>query len=90
MLFAEEAEEVFRTDLKFHPKNPWSLTGLIACLERKQGGNNAIPSCCDSSSAVSDETRAEIGKLQSLLEKQRKSEYADFNVTVPCACCKSS
>jgi len=86
----EEAEEVFRTDLKFHPKNPWSLTGLIACLERKEGGNNTIPSCCDNSPAVSDGNRAEIGKLQSLLEKQRKSEYADFDVTVPCACCKSS
>lgn len=33
-----QAVEVFRVDLKYHPKNPWALVGLIACLE--QGGDD--------------------------------------------------
>ncbi|OYP37143.1 hypothetical protein CGZ80_06005 [Rhodopirellula sp. MGV] len=28
----EQAEPVFRADLKRHPKNPWSLNGLAECL----------------------------------------------------------
>ncbi len=29
----EQAEPVFRADLKRHPKNPWSLNGLAECLK---------------------------------------------------------
>ena len=32
----QEAEAVFRADLKRHPKNPWALHGLAESLE-KQG-----------------------------------------------------
>ncbi|WP_200836683.1 tetratricopeptide repeat protein [Roseiconus lacunae] len=28
----EQAEQVFRADLKKHPRNPWSLNGLAECL----------------------------------------------------------
>jgi TolA-binding protein len=28
----EQAEPIFRADLKRHPKNPWSLNGLAECL----------------------------------------------------------
>jgi tetratricopeptide (TPR) repeat protein len=28
----EQAEKVYRADLKRHPKNPWSLNGLAECL----------------------------------------------------------
>lgn len=70
-----EAEEVFRTDLDFHPKNPWALVGLIRCLKQKEG-------CC------SDERSEEIEQLEELLDVQRQSEWADFNVVVACECCK--
>ena len=30
-----ESEAVYRTDLDKYPNNPWSLTGLIKCVERK-------------------------------------------------------
>jgi tetratricopeptide (TPR) repeat protein len=32
----EEAEQVFRDDLKRHPRNPWSLRGLHECLAQRQ------------------------------------------------------
>mmetsp|Transcript_17154 Transcript_17154/g.24906 ORF Transcript_17154/g.24906 Transcript_17154/m.24906 type:complete len:704 (-) Transcript_17154:383-2494(-) len=129
----EEAEEVFRVDLQFHPKNPWSLTGLIACLKRKVDGDGSHhnstassprpSSCCQKEStkpssdspppnvntplddAISQTTAApttskipatpnaeneieeEINKLEHILIEQRKSEWADFNVTAPCMCC---
>ena len=35
----EEAEKVYRADLKRHPNNPWSLNGLAECL-MKQGKND--------------------------------------------------
>jgi TolA-binding protein len=30
-----EAEEVYRADLKRHPKNPWALHGLAECLAKQ-------------------------------------------------------
>lgn len=80
----EEAEEVFREDLEFHPKNPWALTGLINCLKKKSQS-----SCCggasqDATSAVG----TEIEILQAVLDAQRKCEWADYEVTVACECCK--
>ena len=36
----EQAEVVYRTDLKRHPKNVWALQGLAECL-MKQGKMNA-------------------------------------------------
>lgn len=79
----EDAEEVFRTDLRYHPKNPWALVGLIASLKRKLSSS----SCCGSNSSV--DVAAELEELQAVLETQRKSEWADFNISVPCACCRS-
>lgn len=78
----EEAEEVFREDLKFHPNNPWALTGLISCL--KQKGNRP---CCGSSKGK-DEFEAEIKILQAALEEQRRCEWCDYEVTVACECCR--
>jgi tetratricopeptide (TPR) repeat protein len=39
-----EAEEVYRADLKRHPKNPWALHGLAESLE-KQGQSAAAEEC---------------------------------------------
>ena len=78
----EEAEEVFREDLKFHPKNPWALTGLINCLKQKSQG-----SCCSASKEKND-VGTEIETLQAVLDAQRKCEWADYDVTVACECCK--
>ena len=74
----DEAEIVFREDLKLHPRNPWALVGLIRCLERKFG-----PSCCCSASMESKE----ICDLKILLQAQRQMQWADFNVVVACECC---
>jgi len=104
----DEAEEVFRADLKIHPRNPWALTGLIGCLKqqlRVQGSvnddSNTENVCCSSqqkqlaqksktkslTGAQRDQKLAEMNELQIQLEKQRKSEWADYNVTHACACC---
>lgn len=75
----EAAEGVFREDLKLHPQNPWALVGLIQCLERKFGN----PGCC-----TGNECRVEeIAKLKAMLQAQRETEWADFNVVVACECC---
>lgn len=71
----DEAEAVFRKDLRFHPRNPWALVGLISTLKKKEG------SCCSTSKEVED--------LQEQLQTQRQSTMADFNVNVACACCQS-
>ena len=90
----EEAEEVFRTDLKRHPKNPWSLKGLIDCLSTKlkeaQGGGSGGAACCGSTSSNPSETSAiatEMKELEILLIEQRTSEFADYEITKACACC---
>jgi tetratricopeptide (TPR) repeat protein len=74
-----EAEEVFRTDLSFHPRNPWGLRGLIQCLEKKASL---------SAQEEMDSLNAELSPLRGQLVKQRASEWADFNVTVACECCR--
>lgn len=70
----EEAEAVFRKDLKFHPRNPWALVGLIKALKKKGG------SCCG--------TSKEIETLEDQLRKQREIELSDFEVKAACACCR--
>ena len=71
----DEAEQVFRTDLKFHPRNPWALVGLIRCLKSKTA-------CC------SQGPSEEITKLEEQFELQQKSEWTDFKILVACECCK--
>lgn len=83
-----EGESVFRVDLKRHPKNPWGLVGLIACLK---GQLNANHGCCRKStnydSVEGDELKQEIAELEILLMTQRDSRWADFKIVAPCACC---
>ena len=67
----EEAEKVFREDLKYHPRNPWAMLGLLKCLQSKG-------SCCNST---------EVGELETQLREQRQCQLADFEVEVPCECC---
>lgn len=90
----EEAEACFRTDLKFHPGNPWGLVGLITCLEgRLSVGQDG---CCskkkDTSSSIvgreREEMLAEIVELSTKLAKQRKSKWVDYEISTPCACMK--
>uniref|UniRef100_A0A7S3KVN2 Uncharacterized protein n=1 Tax=Amphora coffeiformis TaxID=265554 RepID=A0A7S3KVN2_9STRA len=70
----DEAKEVFRVDLRFHPKNPWALVGLIHCLK-------ASGSCC------SNGNTDEIVQLEEQLRTRQESELADFKVVVACECC---
>lgn len=96
----EEAEQVFREDLKLHPRNPWGMVGLLRCLEHRYRMKVA-GKCCDSapvkysssfdSQKMEDEVlSAEITKLKTDLAAQRKSEWADYTVTAPCACCQNT
>jgi tetratricopeptide (TPR) repeat protein len=71
----EEATQVFKTDLKFHPKNPWALVGLLSCLRK-------TTSCC--AKTLSDE----VAHLEQQLALQRQSEWADYEIIVSCECCK--
>jgi tetratricopeptide (TPR) repeat protein len=77
-----EATEVFREDLKYHPRNPWALVGLIRCLKR-----SGDESCCSSSGK---DTVDEIAELEEQLRVQRQSEWADHDVVVSCACCRGA
>jgi tetratricopeptide (TPR) repeat protein len=75
-----ESMEVFRKDLELHPNNPFALVGLIESLERQ------------SKSGLLEEMTVslfsqEIQQLRRSLEKQRKSQWADFEIKVACACC---
>ena len=80
---ATEAEEVFRKDLLYHPKNPWALVGLMNCL-RQQG-----ESCCASAGATSGKDRAaEIEEIAEQLKITREGAYVDFEVAVACECCR--
>eukprot|EP00566_Odontella_aurita_P006096 CAMPEP_0113549640 /NCGR_PEP_ID=MMETSP0015_2-20120614/13546_1 /TAXON_ID=2838 /ORGANISM="Odontella" /LENGTH=582 /DNA_ID=CAMNT_0000450373 /DNA_START=494 /DNA_END=2242 /DNA_ORIENTATION=- /assembly_acc=CAM_ASM_000160 len=93
----EEAEQVFREDLKFHPRNPWGLVGLIHCLEYRDRmkscggccGPTPAKSSCDAQNLTED-LESEIQKLKADLTAQRKSEWADFKIIAPCACCRQA
>lgn len=92
----DEAEDVFRTDLKFHPNNPFGLIGLIYSLRSKLSQDI----CCDKRTTSSnthppiklsaiekEKVEAEVHLLEVALTEQRKSSWADFPITVPCHCC---
>jgi tetratricopeptide (TPR) repeat protein len=77
-----EAEEVFRKDLFFHPRNPWALVGLRGCLKKKVGG------CCSSGANDDNDRAAELAEIEEQLDTMRKSEWVDFDVVVACECCQ--
>lgn len=86
----EEAESVFRKDLKIHPKNPWSLVGLLSCLNRKEGtgtssNTDSISRCCHSNNVSGNQ---EMIELEEQLRAQRQVKWADYNVIVACECCQ--
>lgn len=61
---------VYRTDLRKHPDNIWSLTGLLECLERL--GKDA------------EIVEGETGLVKKKVEQVRRD--ADVDVTVSCYC----
>lgn len=97
----EEAEVVFRVDLKKNPKNPWGLVGLINCLKKKKNEikRNKSSSFCQRScqSELQDSPSCtvlvlleeEVNDLTEQLIKQRKSMWADFEISVSCECCRA-
>jgi len=66
------AKELYEEDLKVHPKNVWSVSGMLRVLELDGG----------------DEEDNEIQGMwwKGLQEQQREHEYADVEVTSSCAC----
>ena len=87
---------MFREDLKFHPKNPWGLVGLIACLNgRLNAGQGKGNSCCSKKKVdqaiipAQDRKKilVEVQQLSDMLAEQRQSKWADYDVAAPCACC---
>jgi tetratricopeptide (TPR) repeat protein len=85
----EEAEAVFRKDLKFHPRNPWALVGLIRCLkglvrQHRDAETADVHDCDTSGNSV---VTTEIAELEEQLRVQRQMEWADYDVIVSCECC---
>jgi len=76
--FFEEAEDTFRSDLVRHPNNPWALVGLIECLKQK------LKTLKQEHERRSIEQEYE--EIQLAFQEQRKSEWADYNVTHSCMC----
>ncbi len=84
--FIEEAISVFRTDLKFHPKNPWAVIGLLECLTKKlranatfDGGIDTIPSntsTCSTSPKANDATTATTSTCCSTKSSSKKKKKA--------------
>jgi tetratricopeptide (TPR) repeat protein len=95
----DEAEEIFRADLKLHPKNPWALAGLIGCIEKQvkkecersgfDSDDKMEPCFCprEMKDNANKNKSIEICDLKDLLEKQRQLEWADFKIMHPCQCC---
>jgi tetratricopeptide (TPR) repeat protein len=79
----DESAEVFRYDLKLHPRNPFALVGLIRCLQRMEAVKvNGTGGCCETR-----DLNDEISLLQRQLEES-KCEWSDFDVVVACECCR--
>jgi tetratricopeptide (TPR) repeat protein len=93
-----EAEQVFREDLKLHPRNPWGLVGLIGCLNGRLnvvhgdccGGTEGKSSGVKISGKEREHMLQEVQNLTDMLVDQRKSKWADYSISAPCVCCKSS
>ena len=73
-----EAEEVFRRDLdeayflKSHPNNIWALSGLLRCLEAREGDDDGL--------------QAEMEALRRKLDAMRQNSDVDVQVACLCAC----
>ena len=88
----EEAEAVFREDLKYHPRNPWGLVGLISCLNGRLSMRKGV--CCSKMKGgnpvvgqAREDMLLEVQNLSVLLAEQRKSKWADCQISAPCMCC---
>jgi len=82
--FFKEAEDVFRLDLSRHPNNPWALVGLIACMKQK------LKTFEHNQEQEQEQERRSLAEeyemIQITFQKQRKSKWADYNVTHSCMC----
>ena len=75
----DEALDVYNKDLMpgRHPGNPWSLRGVISCLQRK----------VSSDTGNLQETKRELAHRQSQLENQQKRMGISLNyITHSCMC----
>lgn len=91
----DEAEEVYRCDLKYHPKNPWSLQGLSNCLKMKKSNLEALYVECEvvppkvAQSYVRTQIREadrEFQYLKNVMKEQRDSIWADTEIRHSCSC----
>ncbi|WP_145062634.1 tetratricopeptide repeat protein [Adhaeretor mobilis] len=57
----EEAEAVYREDLRRHPKNAWALHGLAECLE-KQGKTEELAQCREQFTIATQRTDVKIDR----------------------------
>ena len=96
----DEAEKVFQSDLLLHPKNPWSMKGLIQCLDLKLSHDDncnitkkktkSLKQCCDKNitkNAGVCVRKKDHKQLCLAMVDQRNSKWADFKITHSCACC---
>lgn len=96
-----EAEKIFREDLQQHPGNPWSLQGLVQCLQQQLEDSTNCNACSNISLVEKVDTKenltmqalreikfTEIADLKIQLQKQRRIEWADYKIIASCACCE--
>lgn len=76
----QEAEAIFRTDLRLHPRNPWALVGLIDCLKYS----------LENTDVSHEAKRLEYQFFSEQFNAQRKSEFIDYAVIRSCDCARSS
>jgi tetratricopeptide (TPR) repeat protein len=70
----DEAEAVFRDDLRRYPRNPWALVGLCNCLTNKR------------SATVQDEQEQEEERVQLKRELDQAMLLSDCEINHSCAC----
>jgi hypothetical protein len=95
-----EARIVFQDDLKFHPKNPWALVGLVSCLEKMkmmqqheqeqhdEEDNGTSSGACCSSLQKKNNTGADATDTKeplSVQQQQQQDEYIEEDLTATIA-----
>ena len=69
----DDGEIVFREELKLHPKNPWTIIGLVTCIENRC-------KVAKTDGEVSNELSNQISQLTEILRIKQTSKWVDFDI----------
>jgi hypothetical protein len=78
--YVNRARELYEQDLKVHPKNIWSVQGLLKICSFQQAnlGND------------DKETIQTIADMKAIIEERRGGEFVDVEIKASCACARSA